>query len=326
MSKKKHAAEHVNLERWLVSYADFITLLFAFFVVMFSASQVDRSKTKKMALAIESAFERFSIFKTQSGDSPDEESMGGSGGNAKHYREILVQTEEGATLIVPPSVEQVGNETLEPPKGDEALDANTGFISSEEKALARAKRSLEDLLNAKKINGEIKIGLDERGVIVSLKEAVLFEAGANVLAPGSDEILKSIADIVSGLKNQVRIEGHTDNEKPGALYASNWALSTDRAVHIVEHLLSVKAMDPSRFIAVGYGEYRPAYDNATEDGRKSNRRVDLVILTDEVASKEAPVPLEAKSVAAPLPKVPRFEDEVRRKTPSKIPVASPGRP
>ncbi|EKD42230.1 MAG: hypothetical protein ACD_73C00256G0005 [uncultured bacterium] len=319
MSKKKHAAEHVNHERWLVSYADFITLLFAFFVVMFASSQVDRSKTKKMALAINSAFETFAIFKDQSGDALEKEG-GGSGGNAKKYREYLASPDSNKSIIMPAQIDSEETSST-PPKGDEKLSQDTGMITSQEEALARVQKTLMDMINKNKLDPSVEIHRDLRGLVISVRDAVVFEAGGDKLIPKSEATLKIIGPVISSLPNQIRVEGHTDNQNASGAFKSNWDLSTARAVHIIGWLLDNYKINPERFIAVGYGAYRPVADNATEDGRLKNRRVDIILLSDDVAKKEAVIPKqeelmhEAQVKAIPGNKeinIPEFKDKTKK--------------
>ncbi len=296
MSKKhKKHPEHVNLERWLVSYADFITLLFAFFVVMFSSSQVDRSKTKKMSLAIESAFDSFSIFKFQSGDTDDESRIGGAGGNAKQYREYLLNQESGKSIILPPELDAESGTVA--PQGDPELSQNTGMLTSQEKAMERAQRTLMDLFKADRLQGSVEVSRDLRGIIISLKDVGVFEGGGDKLTAKSQETLKAIGDLIRPMPNQVRVEGHTDDGPVNSRFASNWELSVSRATHIIDYFIKDHAIEPARFIAVGYGQYRPIAENSTEEGKIKNRRVDIVILSDDASKKEAAVPAENKGMS-----------------------------
>lgn len=310
MSKKHKHPEHVNLERWLVSYADFITLLFAFFVVLFASSQVDRSKTKKMALAIESAFNRFSIFRDQPGNPMSQGEELGSGGNANQYHEYLVEQDHEKMVFTPQLIESEEG-GLAPPTADEALDINTGFMSSQEQALAHARRDLLKLLEQYKLDATIKVKWDERGVIISVRDAGIFESGAEKLTIKSEQFLREVARIVSQIPNQVRVEGHTDNKKTDA-FNSNWALSSARASYIIEWFLREYKMNPARFSAVGYGEYRPIADNSIEEGRQQNRRVDIILLSEAAARKESPMnddSMDMPSRSKPAPVIlPRFKE------------------
>lgn len=300
MSKKKHAhEEHVNHERWLVSYADFITLLFAFFVVLFSSSQVDRSKTNKMSLAIEAAFSRFSLFKEQAG----ELNLMGTNGKVASSRKSVITSEEGAPLFMAPELmdESSDEQSVRYNMGPGELSENVGVPSTVEKAMQRAQQDLTKLLDKHQLAASVGIGWDERGLVVSVRDVALFKSGVDELTPESKIVLDNVAQMISRLPNQVRIEGHTDDRSPGAPFDSNWQLSSARATHIVEWLVQEFDIDPSRLVAVGYGQYRPVADNKSEPGRQRNRRVDIVILSEQAAKKEAPLPMNLPPATASQP-------------------------
>ena len=285
---KKHE-EHANHERWLVSYADFITLLFAFFVVMFASSQVDRSKTKKMALAVEAAFSEFSIFKSGGGqmnllDDPYKVTEVGQNNAQKTV------SSQGREIYMPSQVQESDDQLLKNLGGDPALNENTGVMTSEEEALGRAQRDLLDVINRKKLKGSLVVSREDRGILISIRQAGFFASGGETLTPVSWDILIEIGKVLARLPNQIRIEGHSDNQAfESSVYPSNWELSSARAAAILRWFVENFSLDPQRFSAVGYGQYRPLADNRTEEGRLKNRRVDVVILSDEAAKREAPI-------------------------------------
>ena len=127
----------------------------------------------------------------------------------------------------------------------------------------------------------------DRGLIVRMKDSVLFDSGQAELKPAAMAVLDKLAETVKGLPNQIRIEGHTD-DRPihTALYPSNWELSTARATNVIRYLIERCGMSPKRLSAAGYGEYRPVADNSTETGRARNRRVDIVLLPLTFAANE----------------------------------------
>jgi chemotaxis protein MotB len=285
---KKHE-EHANHERWLVSYADFITLLFAFFVVMFSSSQVDRSKTKKIALAVEAAFSEFSIFKSGGGqvnlmDDPYQVNDAAQSNSKK------IGSAQGQEIFMPSQVQAPEDQLLKSLGGNPALDENTGVSTSEEEALARAQKDLLEMIDRKKLKGAVVVSRDDRGILISIREAGFFDSGAETLTPVSWDILIEIGKVLARLPNQVRVEGHTDNQAfKSSIYPSNWELSSARASAILRWFVENFTLNPQRFSAVGYGEFRPLADNRTQEGRFRNRRVDVVILSEESAKKEAPI-------------------------------------
>jgi len=265
MSRKKKAADHVNHERWLVSYADFITLLFAFFVVLFSSSQVDKRKVGKIAMAIQEAFQQMGIFQTANSRTPmvtadplpaeniqlieDGKGMSGRGKMASPFEKILGS---------PPS-----------PKMGHLQKQLTGALASE---IQRHEVEL-------KVRGE--------GLVISLQEIGFFDSGSAQLRPGSEAAVQRIAEVLRAQPNNVRIEGHTDIVPiHNTQFASNWELSTTRATEMIRLFITHYDFPATRLSAAGYAQYHPVASNATAEGRAQNRRVDIVVLA---SAPEGPV-------------------------------------
>ncbi|HPO04746.1 MAG TPA: flagellar motor protein MotB [Bacillota bacterium] len=129
--------------------------------------------------------------------------------------------------------------------------------------------------------------IDRRGLVVTMSNAVLFDPGKAEVKEQYQEAMKGIAEIITSIDNYVRIEGHTDNIPMNSqLYPSNWELSTARAISVVRLFINMAGASPEQFLAVGYGEYRPIADNSTEEGRAKNRRIDIIILSEESEALE----------------------------------------
>lgn len=223
--RKKRAEEHDNPDRWIVSYADFMTLLFAFFTTMYAISQVDAGKLKMFAGSMKSAFKT---------------------------------TED--TRTVKPVIEGIVP------------------VAPEIRAIEHALRSSVEALQAKE---DIEINRDERGVVVSIGDNVLFEAGRAGLKPDAASSIGVVAEVLRKLPNRVIVEGHTDNTPiadPRGRFGSNWDLSTARATTVLSYLLATYNLPPQRFAAAGYAEFKPKAANTTPEGRAKNRRVDIIIL------------------------------------------------
>ncbi|HZU82660.1 MAG TPA: flagellar motor protein MotB [Polyangiaceae bacterium] len=232
MRKKKHA-EHVNHERWLVSYADFITLLFAFFVVMFAVSQVDSRKVGRFTEAFSKAV-GIDVF-PMTGDSLL------SGGK------VPDETSSGPSAQGMPSVLDELHATL--------------------RKIAESNSALQGL-QVIKLRHEL---------VLRLPEGVFFDSGDARVKDATAQMLRVLTPELSSRKLEVRVEGHTDNRPiASGRFRSNWDLSTERAGAVMTILLA-EGMPPERVSIAGYAEYRPIADNATDDGRKQNRRVDLVV-------------------------------------------------
>ena len=232
MRKKKHP-EHVNHERWLVSYADFITLLFAFFVVMFAVSQVDSHKVGRFTEAFSKA-------------------VG-----------IDVFPMNGESLLA-------GGKTPDETDGK----AEQGNVISVLDELHTALRKIAENHDALQGLQVIKL---RHELVLRLPEGVLFDSGDARVKEGTTPMLNVLTAQLKIRPLEVRIEGHTDNRPiASARFRSNWELSTARATAVMAVLLG-EGMPPERLSVAGYGEYRPIADNANDDGRRQNRRVDLVV-------------------------------------------------
>jgi chemotaxis protein MotB len=238
MRKKKHP-EHPNHERWLVSYADFITLLFAFFVVMFAVSQVDTNRLGRFTVAFSHAV----------------------GIDLHHPIEQGLMP--GAQAVTPP------------PSG---AGRHTTRATSLPEELATLRDTLQELsARTRELEGlELVERRDE--LVLRLPENVFFESGDAGVRDEARAMLATLTDVLLPLPVDVRVEGHTDDRPIStARYRSNWELSTARATAVLAVLAEVGSMAPNRLSAAGYGEFHPIAGNDTIDGRRQNRRVDLVV-------------------------------------------------
>jgi len=250
MARRKKHGEHVNHERWLVSYADFITLLFAFFVVMFAASNSDEKKVGQIAQAVQVAFKDLGMF-TPAG-------------------KVIPLHDDGGLANAPA---RVFGSTKSP-------FSQTTQLNEADRSLTAVKMQLEEMLHSEVRKRTIQIRQDSRGVVVSLAEAGFFDPGSAVVNAAGLTVLERIAEKLHDIPQDLRIEGHTDNTPiHTAQFPSNWELSTARATYVLGYLIVKAGIPPERLSAVGYGEYRPAASNQTTEGRAANRRVDVVILS-----------------------------------------------
>jgi chemotaxis protein MotB len=141
------------------------------------------------------------------------------------------------------------------------------------------QQGLEDTISAR---------LEDRGVILEIRDNILFDSGKADIKPEAAEVLRKVAGIIRSVPNQIIVEGHTDNVPINTpRYPSNWELSVDRAVRVVRFLIANYHIAPERFLATGYGEYHPVADNSTVEGRARNRRVNIVISNVNLRDKEA---------------------------------------
>ncbi|MBS1857784.1 MAG: flagellar motor protein MotB, partial [Acidobacteria bacterium] len=258
--RRKSAPAHENHERWLVSYADFITLLFAFFVVMFASTQNDKKKAAAVSDSVRQALS----------SGPFSNTLSTVLGLGRHDA-------KRAPLSKAPTQERE-NPPLAPP---EAHSPDLiPYFAELEKGLAPELQQ-----------GKLEVQLLPRGLVVSMREATFFESGAETVSPASIPILARIAAIVRELPNPIRVEGHTDSRPiHNSRFRSNWVLSTARGIAILELMRDRFHVPASRMAVVGYAENAPADTNDTEEGRAHNRRVDLVLLSPDAARNEPAAP------------------------------------
>src|SRR5262249_17603056 len=263
MARKRKHPDHTNHERWLVSYADFITLLFAFFVVMFAASNSDQKKAGQVAQAVQVAFSDLAAF-TPTGKVVPLYDEGGLPADSKNIFGNAHSGFDAAQIVSPVS---------KPGEGG--------------KSIGQVKQELEALLKNELTNKKVRITQDGRGLTISLAEAGFFDSGSAIMHPDSLPVVDRIAATLRPLQYSLRVEGHTDNTPIHTTqFPSNWELSTARATRVLQYLITTGQIPAPRLSAVGYGEYRPAASNATPEGRAANRRVDLVVLGDAAQKLE----------------------------------------
>jgi chemotaxis protein MotB len=248
--KKDHP--HENHERWLVSYADFITLLFAFFVVMFASTQTDKAKAKAVSDSVREALEHGQL----------STAISVVLGRGKH------QNDKTSTR---PDEQSKGSKPESPPV-DPPAPADLA------KSLETLQHALEKELQA----GKVGLRLEPRGLVISLREAAFFASGDDHISAYSLPTLGTITEVVQDLPNPVRLEGHTDSIPiHNSRFRSNWELSSARAIAMLEILAERFEIPRSRMSIAGYAENAPSDTNESEDGRSHNRRVDVVLLSAE---------------------------------------------
>ncbi|MBJ6801194.1 OmpA family protein [Geomonas propionica] len=256
MAKRKAQHEkEPNHERWLVSYADFITLLFAVFVTLYAMSQTDKKKAEEVLASMR---ESFGYSTTSAGQKPT----------------VI----DAGSMSVIPSIHKI----TQAPK----RTSSTRTRGSEQDFRA-SKASIEAYLMKAGAQNKVSVSVTQRGLVVSLKEAGFFDSGSATLKQSSMALLNDVVASLATYSNSVRVEGHTDNVPiSSAAFPSNWELSTTRATNVLQYLTKQEDFDPARISAAGYGEYRPVADNSDEEGRAQNRRVDIVLLSEQSERNE----------------------------------------
>lgn len=248
MARRKKPEDHDNHERWLVSYADFITLLFAFFVVMYAISSINEGKYRVMSDSIVDAFKNVpTSSKPITIEAPDPQ-----------------QAETGQIRIQPVPVQ---------PTGEDARAQRRERM----KAVAQDLLGVVDPLVQ---GGQVRVTESERGVAIEINASLLFAPAQAELNRETVQVLREVARVLARDTHQVRIEGHTDNLPISSLvYPSNWELSSARASSVTR-LFVENGVAPGRITVVGYADNQPVDTNDTADGRARNRRVTILLVAE----------------------------------------------
>ena len=275
MSRRKQEEEWENHERWLVSYADFITLLFAFFVVMYAISSVNEGKYRVLSETLVSAFtgHPMSITPVQN---PAE-----SAGPTSVLK--LPPLPAVAKIAATPSVAK----GVVSPKA-QAPKSNTD--------LQQLQKQMEKLLQPLIRDGSVAIHSSALGVVIDLNAKILFPSGQATLTPEARQNLAAIAKILKTVPYQIQVNGFT-NDLPirTAQFPSNWYLSAARAVAVTE-LFIAEGVNPEHLVAAGYGQYHPIEPNNTAAGLAMNRRVSIVVVAPQNPSKLGRDPIMAGNI------------------------------
>ena len=295
MRRKRGGEEHENLERWLVSYADFITLLFAFFVIMYAVSSVNEGKYRVLSDALVAAFrsQPMAIQPIQVGSSAR-----APFDVPAQLRQAPVAVEMSKVVLnVPkdpsPSAANEAPAQPSPPESrplDPRLDAmirgsgiDEAHIESAAQVIREMATRVEQAMESLIHEDLIAVRRNRLWIEVEIRTSLLFPSGSARLSPQAVPVLGQLAEILRPLPNRIHVEGFTDNVPINTLaFPSNWELSAARAASVV-HLFTRYGVDPERMVAIGYGEHRPIAENDTEEGRVKNRRVVLVVLAGSKA-------------------------------------------
>lgn len=237
MAKKKKQLDEPTGNEWMGTYSDMVTLLMTLFVLLYSMSSVDAAKVQAISNA-------FSVLSGKAADS------------------IL---------------EYDKYEGTEPIIGGESKVENT-IEESENIENRTMYESVKEFVQENRLDSTIEIAQNEKGVVLQLKDNILFQSGQAELKAESSEILDKINTLISIMPNSVIIEGHTDNIPiSNSKFKDNWDLSSIRATNVLRYFTEIKQQDPTKFRAAGYGEYKPKVENNSDENRAQNRRVNIII-------------------------------------------------
>ncbi|BBL71491.1 flagellar motor protein MotD [Methylogaea oryzae] len=260
--RKKMHEEHINHERWLVSYADFITLLFAFFVVMYAISVVNIGKYKVLAESMSTAF---------------------ADGHPKRSLDAIQvgEIKRGGSVIEMMKEQSDSNQPLDPDS------ANTP--DQQQAQLDLLLQQIAETLAPYIRDQVVSVTRESEWIEVDMKSSLLFGSGSADLGQGALPVLRQISDTLRNSPNEIHVEGHTDDVPISTVqFPSNWELSAARAASVVHEFMR-NGVDPRRMAAIGYSEYQPVASNKTDEGRNLNRRVVLIVLpVGQTRHKQAP--------------------------------------
>lgn len=257
MRRKRRIYQHEDHDRWLVSYADFITLLFAFFVVMFASSQTDKGHFKQVAEAVRRAL-------------------------------------SGQAISAEPAIAKVLGGTVDDKGQGNAMMKGPGGA---QRAVKDAPENILELLpSLQRLNkelateidqGKLEVHLDPRGLVISLRQSAFFPSATDDIDPSTLPTLRKLAAVIGEIPNSIQLEGHTDAVPiHNSRFKSNWELSCARAIAVLDSLCNTFQLDRARFSVVGRADTFPIAANDTVEGRARNRRVDVVILNSLRVQKD----------------------------------------
>jgi chemotaxis protein MotB len=258
--------EHVNHERWLITYADMITLLMVLFIVLYSISQVDLAKFRKLKEGVAGGYGGpTELAAVDGGAGPLQ------GGGAVFNAQVTGSGTEPSAAALNGIISDIR--------------ARTENARRERSVLQGAQQEIQRSLDKEGLGDTVKFRLESRGLVVTIvSDKVLFEPGQAELRAEGREVVDKLAAAIGRLPNKLAVEGHTDNVPISGRYASNWELSTARATSVLRELIERHGITPARLSAAGYADERPVADNDTPEGRGANRRVELVVLADVAAA------------------------------------------
>ena len=285
MARRKKSEEHANHEGWAIPYGDRITLLLAFFVVMYSVSSVNEGQYRILSETLVAAFR----------------------GDPRTTRPIRIGDERAGSILedveldpVPRSLtDRLPLERLEEPTErideqavviDDSPTADTPRIALEDRArdieagLQRMAEEVRESLARMIELDSIRVRESPFWLELEVETDILFPSGSATVSSAAQPVLGQIAEILEPFPNPIRVEGHTDNVPIAtAAFPSNWELSAARAANVVRLFQDI-GIEPERLAAIGMGEHRPVADNETVAGRNQNRRVLIVVLASETAT------------------------------------------
>jgi len=288
-------------DRWLVSYADFTTLLLAFFMALYAVSDVNPAKFATAASSLREAFDAQPQSPGSNDPGPHDAGTGVLPGSSVVAGSVVRGSGSAVVRGSGSSVVRGSGSSVVRGSGSSDPDIRSGPLDKGD-PMTRVREQIEKELAGAITAGQLEIGADDRGLVLSLPGSATFPVASADVTAAAQAVIDRVAVTLAPLGVDVRIEGHTDDTPiRTARYTSNWELSTARASAVVARFIDQR-VDPRRLSAAGYGEFHPRTSNATLTGRASNRRVDVVVIAHgdakDAAASPAPTTGEAGTASS----------------------------
>lgn len=261
---RRSRSAHENHDRWLITYADLITLLLIFFIIMYAMSQIDIKKYDTLAKSLQLEFNRAdSIIEMGTG-------VQGSTDVSKHPNPA-----PSASASPAPSV-----------NSGAALDAE--IARRREQALQDLLKVIETYVRQNKLQQDVFVGDTPQGISIRLSDRFLFDLGKADLKPDARPALDKLSSLFTKLDTTISIQGHTDNLpiQPGSAFQDNWGLSSGRALSVLRYFVDTRKLPEKIFEIAGYADTRPVAANDTEANRQKNRRVEILVVRQPEGSAQ----------------------------------------
>jgi chemotaxis protein MotB len=279
MSRRHKHEEHVNHEAWAIPYGDLVTLLLAFFVVMYAISSVNEGKYRVLSDSLFAAFRGSP--RTLQPIQVGEKSVGSGADIQMTIVQQAMLEGQPRSMLEPSPINVSAPRTGAHHAANTTYDSETSQSEEAVAQLENVAREVEQAMATLVDQKLIAVRRHGHWVEVEIRTDILFPSGVATLEPAAVSVMKQLADTLKPFPNPIRVEGHTDNRPISTrAFPSNWELSSARAASVV-HLFTESGLKPARLAVIGLGEYRPANDNTSAEGRNANRRVVLVILSGD---------------------------------------------
>lgn len=279
-SRARREAPKEGHERWLITYADLITLLMIFFVVMYSMSQVDAAKYTTLSQTLKTTFSSGDgNLPAGSGILDGAHTSPGTSGTEDTNKQEDGSGEGGALADTDTDANDIVEEQPSDVMIGEITEKDLAFRKQEEQ-LEQVMSTIQQYITDNKLQNNITVTDIPKGIEIRLSDSLLFALGKSDLNDAATPTLKKLASLFKQMNSTISIEGHTDNlaMAPGARFKDNWELSAERALSVLRYFVDEQKLDSSNFQIAGYGDTRPVSENETDTGRKKNRRVEIIIL------------------------------------------------